>query len=248
CALSGCGSDSRIKSAKNQQAETAVAANNASNAVAAAAHNKVHGASQKGNGAQSSGQTTPSADKPQNKVDVMGLDEVGSDVVDNDSKPKLLNSIEPSSKNEPELSESLDNQLRDEQFRETVITALGLSKKEAIRLPTQGSVGLSVKLDENGDFSTGEFPNNIPNKNITLGVEEGGRGALGDLREIKDAKAAVIGVSRFSRNHTVLADAKKYQSLSTKLNAPVFVGGVKTNIFIFEGNREPVKYDYRSYQ
>ena len=54
----------------------------------------------------------------------------------------------------------------------------------------------------------GEFPNNIPNKNVILGLEEGGRGALGDLIEIKDAKAVVIGVSRFSRNHTVLANVK----------------------------------------
>ncbi|MCY7297499.1 hypothetical protein, partial [Alteromonas sp. a30] len=92
CALSGCGSDSRIKSAKNQQAETAVAANNASNAVAAAAHNKVHGASQKGNGAKDSGKTTVTADKQQNNVDILNQGEnnsgEGGNVSDNNQSKK----------------------------------------------------------------------------------------------------------------------------------------------------------------
>ena len=52
CEPNCVGTGSRIKQAKNQQAETAVAADNASNKVAADAHNAVHGHSD--NGAQKS--------------------------------------------------------------------------------------------------------------------------------------------------------------------------------------------------
>ena len=124
--------------------------------------------------------------------------------------------------------------------------ALGQSKRD-VGAPDNGNVtlGLAIFPDGKGGFIYDEYPNNRPNSHAALGdrvIPGTGRGIEG----IEGAAALTISLPKFRRDNAILTQTERFQAISVKIDAPVFVGSPGAiNTYLFFGNNDPVQFDFR---
>lgn len=103
------------------------------------------------------------------------------------------------------------------------------------------TLGLAIYPDGKGGYDFGESPNSLPNE----GVPQGIKGVAGTGKEaITGASALVIAQPEFVRNGYILNNTQRWQNLSVDSSAPVVVTSVRADIFVFNGNNDPVTYTF----